>query len=101
VAGHDLVERIEERRSVQHPEHASQAPGQPDLGEERDGAAGVAGNRRPVAEHEPPAFVPRFFGHSCEQAARLFVGERQQSQLLVSVEPGDDTRRPPAELSGA
>jgi hypothetical protein len=29
------------------------------------------------------------------------VCERQQRQLFVSVEPGDDTRRPPAEPSGA
>jgi hypothetical protein len=36
---HDLVERIEERGGVQHPQHASQGPGQPGLGEERAGAA--------------------------------------------------------------
>jgi hypothetical protein len=101
VAGYELVERVDERRDAQRPERACQGPGQPDLCEERDAAARVAGNRRPVATHEPPAFVPRVFGHGYEQAAGLVVCERQQSQLFVSVEPGDDTRRPPAEPSGA
>jgi hypothetical protein len=101
VTGYEPIERVEERRGVQRPEHVSRGLGQPDLREERDAATGVAGNRCPVAEHEPPAFVPRLFGHTCEQAAGLFIGERQKRQLFVSVEPGDDTRRPPAELSGA
>jgi hypothetical protein len=101
LTGHDLVERVDERRDVQCSEHASQRPGKPDLGEERDTSSGVARNRCAVPEHEPPAVVPRFIVDGCEEAAGLSIGERQQSQLFASVEPGDDTRRPAAELSGA
>ena len=101
MAGCDLVERVDERRGVQRSDYASQRPGQPHLGEDRDSASGVAGNGRSVAEDEPPAFVPRLLGYASEQATGLSIGERQQSQLFESVEPGDDTRRPPAELSGA
>ena len=100
VTGYDLVERVDGRRGVGRSEHATQRPCEPDLGDERDAASGVAGNRRPVPEDEPPAFVPRFFAHGRKQSAGLIIGERQQRQLLASVEPGDDTRRPPAELSG-
>jgi hypothetical protein len=101
VTGQDLVERIDERRGIECSEHASHRPGKPDFGEERDATSGVAGNRRSVAEDEPPAVVPRLLGHGSEQAAGLSIGERQQSKLFTSVEPGDDTRRPAAELSGA
>jgi hypothetical protein len=100
VTGYDLVERVDERRGVQRSEDASQRAGQPDLGEERNASAGVAGDRRSVAQDEPPAFAPRFLGHSFEQVPGLVIGEGQQPQLLVSVEPRDDMRRPPAELSG-
>jgi hypothetical protein len=101
VAGHDLVERVYERGGVERLERAAQGPGQPDLGEEGDASTGVALERRAVAEHEPPAFIPRLFGHGGQQAAGLIVIERQQRQLLAPVDPGDDTRRPTAELSGA
>jgi hypothetical protein len=83
------------------PQRASQRPGQADLPEERDASSCVTGNRRPVAKDEPPAFVPRVFGHGPEQTIGLLVGERQQRQLFASIEPGDDPRRPPTELSGA
>jgi hypothetical protein len=101
VTGYDLVERVDEHRRVQRSEHASQRPGQSHLGEERDASSSVAGNRRPLPEDEPPAFIPRFLGHGHKQTAGLIIVERKQSQLFATVEPGDDTRRPPAELSGA
>jgi hypothetical protein len=100
VTGYDLVERIDGRRRMQRSQCASQRAGQPDVGEESDTAAGVAGDRRSVGQNEPPAFASRFLGHACEQVPGLIIGEGQQPQLLVPVEPGDDTRRPPAELSG-
>jgi hypothetical protein len=100
VTGYDLVERVDERRGVQRSEDASQRAGQPDLGEERNAAASVACDRRSVTQDEPPAFAARFRGDACEQVPGLVIRERQQPQLLVAVEPGDDTRRPPAELSG-
>jgi hypothetical protein len=99
--GDHLVERVDDRRGVECSEHASDRPREPDLGEQRYAASGVTGNRRPVAKDQPPALVPRLFGHVCEQAARLFICERKERQLFVSVESGDDTRRPSAELSGA
>jgi hypothetical protein len=101
VAGYHLVELVDEHRGVDRSERASQRPGQPDFDEERHAATVVAGNQRPVREGEPPALVPRFPGYAGEQPAGLVVRERQQSQFFASVEPGDDTRRPPAELSGA
>jgi len=86
---------------MERSERTSHGPGQPNLGEERDASSGVAGNRRSVPEDEPPAVVPRSFGHACEQAGGLVVAKRQESELFVPVEPCDDTRRPPAELSGS
>jgi len=86
---------------MERSERTSHWQGQPDLGEERNASSGVAGNRRSVPEDEPPAVVPRSFGHGCEQAACLVVAKRQESQLFVPVEPRDGTRRPPAELSGS
>jgi hypothetical protein len=77
VASHDLVERVEERGRVERSKEASERTRQPNLGEEGNPASRVACNRRPVAEHDPPAFVPRSFGHTCEQAGGLLVGERQ------------------------
>jgi hypothetical protein len=101
VTGYDLVERVDEHRRVQRSEHASQRPGQSHLGEERDASSSVAGNRRPLPEDEPPAFIPRFLGHGHKQTAGLIIVERKQSQLFATVEPGGDTRRPPAELSSS
>jgi hypothetical protein len=101
VPGYDLVEGVDDRGGVERSKHPPEGPGQPDFREQQDAASRVARNRSPVAEDEPPAFVARVLGYACEQAAGLFVGERQQSKLFAPVEPGDDTRRPAAELSGA
>jgi hypothetical protein len=101
VAGHELVERVEEARGAEGPQHVSERSRRPHFEEERDGASGVARDWRSVPQDEPPAFVPRVFGHGPEQTIGLLVGERQQRQLFASIEPGDDPRRPPTELSGA
>jgi hypothetical protein len=100
VPSDDLLDGVDEHRAAQRSKRASDRPCETDLSQERDASSGIAGNRRSVPEDEPPALVPRLFGHVCEQAAGLIIGEWQKSQLVVSVEPGDDTRRPPAELSG-
>jgi hypothetical protein len=50
---------------MERSERTSHLPGQPDLGEKRNASSGVAGNRRSVPEDEPPAVVPRSFGHGC------------------------------------
>jgi hypothetical protein len=101
VAGDELVEPVHERGGVEHLERAAERPGHPELGEDRDASAGVARKRRAVAEHEPPALVPRLLRHCSQKAARLVVGERQERQLFASVDRGDDTRRPATELSSA
>jgi len=71
VAGYHLVDGVEQRRCVEHPENAPEGPREPDLGEERDAAPRIAWNRRPIAKDEPPAFIPRFFRHSREQTRSL------------------------------
>jgi hypothetical protein len=101
VTGHDLVQRIDERRRVECSERTSHRPRQPDFGQEHNAAPGVTCNRSPVTENEPPAFEPGIYGDACEQAACLLIVQRKQRQLFVSVEPDDAPRRPPAELSGA
>jgi hypothetical protein len=101
VTGYDFVERVDERRRAEWLEHASDGLRQPDFGQEPNAASGVTGNRGPVTENEPPAFEPGAFGHTCEQAAGLLIVQRKQCHFFASVEPGDDTRRAPAELSGA
>ena len=63
MTGYNLVECVDERRGVERSEEASQRARLPDLGEQRYASSCVAGNRGSVAKDEPPAFVPRFFGH--------------------------------------
>jgi hypothetical protein len=101
VAGHDLVERVDDRRRVDCPERPSHRPRQADFGQERDAAPGVTGDRGSVADNEPPAFEPGVFGHACEETTGLLIRKGKNRDFVVSVEPDDDTRRPPAELSGA
>lgn len=101
VAGHDLVERVDDRRRVDCPERPSHRPRQTDFGQEHDAASGVTGDRGPVADNEPPAFEPGVFGHACEQTTGLLIRKGKNRDFFVSVESDDDTRRPSAELSGA
>jgi hypothetical protein len=101
VTSYDLVECIDDRRRVYCAEHVFHRPRQPDLGQERGAAPGVTGDRSSVAEDEPKASEPRIFGHAGQQTAGLLIVERKERNPFVSVEPNDDTRRPPTELSGA
>jgi hypothetical protein len=101
MPGYQAVESVDEWRRAEGAEYASERTGDPDLLEERHAASRVTRYRRAVAADEPPAFFPRVFRHGGEKASGLVIGERKQSQLFASVEPGDDPRRPPAELSGA
>jgi hypothetical protein len=75
--------------------------GQAQLGEERRAPAAVTGNRRAVAEDEPPALAPRLPGDGGEQTVGLRIVEREQGELFVTIEPGDEPRRPAAEPSAA
>lgn len=82
-------------------QQAPERPGEPNLREQRHASSRVAGDRSAVAEHKPPTFAPRFFGHGGKKALGFRIAERKERQLLAPVERGDDTRRPPAEASAA
>jgi hypothetical protein len=99
MAGYELVQRVHERRRSDGFQYQAERPGQPDLGEERHAPSAVAGNRCAVAEDEPPTLAALFLGHGREETTGLLIGEREQSQLFASVEPGDDPRRPAAKPS--
>jgi hypothetical protein len=101
VARNELVEPVDEHRRADRSQHTSEWPRQPHLGKERHAAALVARNERPVAKDEPPAVTAFVFRHGGEESPGFVIGEREQTELTVPVDPGDDTRRPPAELSGA
>lgn len=101
MTGGNLVERVDERRGTKRSEHAFERSCECDFAEERHAAAGIAGNRGPIAQDEPPAFIARFFGDVCEQARGLIIAQPYEGELLVSVEPDDDTRPPTAEPSSS
>jgi hypothetical protein len=101
VTRYDLVEGVDDRRCVECPERACDWLRQPDFAQERCAAPGVTGDRSSVADDEPKAPESLIFGHVGEQAACLVIGQRKERNLFVLVELDDDTRRPPAELSGA
>jgi hypothetical protein len=101
VAGHELVERVEEGRGAEGPQRAPERAHRTHFEEQSDAASGIARDGRAVPEDEPPALVARVIGHRREQTSGFLVGQRQQRQLFTSVELGDDPRRPPTELSGA
>jgi hypothetical protein len=101
VAGHEVDERVDERRQPQGAKKAPERTGQADLGEEPDSSALVAGNEGAVAEDEPPTLAARFLRNVAEQTAGFLVREREQCQLLATIERGDDPRRPAAEVSAA
>lgn len=101
IPGHHLVEHVDGRRQMKPPQPAAEPSGELDLGQEHDAPALVAGDECAIAEHDPPAFAALFLGHRGEQASRLLGCEREQGQLLATVERGDDPRRPAAKSSAA
>jgi hypothetical protein len=101
IAGYELVETVDEYRRVKRSQHAPEWTSEPELREHRHTPSRVAGHRSAVAEHKPPTLTPRFLGHGGKEAVGFRIVERKESQLLLSVERGDDTRRPAAEPSAA
>jgi hypothetical protein len=101
MAGEHLVDAVDERAGPERSQAATERPRQPQLGEHSDPASVVAGEGRAVAQDEPPALVPPLVRDRLEQALRRLVGQREQRELLLSVERDDDPRRPAAELSAA
>jgi hypothetical protein len=99
MASQELVERVKQCGCAERSQHAAQQPCQAEFGEERDAPSAVAGNRRAVAEDEPPTLSACLVGHRSEQPVGLLIREREQGQLLVAVEFDDDPRRPAAEPS--
>jgi len=51
----------------------------------RDTAARVAGNKRPVAAHKPPALPALQDRNPPKQPRRLGIGQREQREFLTSV----------------
>lgn len=98
---HEPVEPVEEPRQPERAEDTPERSGKPDLGQEHQAPAVIARDRGTIAEHEPPALAALVLGYPSEQSGGFLVGERQQRQLVPSVERGDDPRRPSAELSAA
>ena len=78
---------------------SAERSGQPDLGKKRDAPSAVAWDGCAIAEDEPPAFVALLLGDFGQQTVGLPIGERKQGQFVVSVDGGDDPRRPTAEPS--
>ena len=97
----ELVDRVGEAGQPQSAQDATDGTGQIELDEQEDAPASIARHRCAVSEHEPPAFAAssRFDGR--QQPARLVILERQQRQLVMDVDPGDDPRRPAAQPSAA
>jgi hypothetical protein len=95
----EFVPHVDERRQSQRAKDAAERSGKLDLGKEQDAPTPVPSDRRPIAEYEPPTFAALFVRHRGEEASRLFIVKRKQGQLLATVEPGDDPRRPAAEPS--
>jgi hypothetical protein len=98
---HKPVQRVHQHRRSYGSQDPAEGAGQPDLGQESQAPAAVAGKQAPVEKDEPPAFATRLLGHGREQALRFLVGQREQRQLFTPVDRGDDPRRPPAELSAS
>jgi hypothetical protein len=101
MAGYQPVQGVDEHRCVKRSQHASERTRKPDLGEERHTSSGVAGHQRAVAENEPPTLAAGFLGYRSEEAVGLRIAEWKESHLPVSVERGDDPRRPATEPSAA
>jgi hypothetical protein len=86
---------------VDDSQEPSQRPSQSYLFEKCDAAAGIARNGRCVPQDEPPAVVAPSFADAGEQSNSCILGERKKGQLVPTIQSRDDTRREPAEPSGA
>jgi hypothetical protein len=53
-----------------------------------------------VSKDEPPAVTTLVCRHGGQELPGFVIGQSEQAQPLVSIDLRDDTRRPPAELSG-
>jgi len=101
VTGDEPIEGIDEPCRVEGLQQPAEPACQAELEEERHAATPIARQWRPVAKDEPPALPACVLGDGVEQASSLVVGERQQRNLSVSVELGNDPRCPAAEPSPA
>jgi hypothetical protein len=86
VLSEERVEAVDERSQSTRAEHRSKPSGQPDLGQEDDPPARLAGNGQPAGADDPPAFGTSVLRHRGEQAAGFLVRKWQQGELLVPVE---------------
>ncbi len=70
-----------------------------DLGKEYNSSALVPTDCGAIAEHDPPTLPALLLRHRGQQVAGLLIAEREQRQLLPTVQPSDDPRRVTAEFS--
>jgi hypothetical protein len=98
VSGNDLVYPVDERREPAGAKKPAERAGEPDLAEQNNAPATVPRDRRAVTENDPPALPSPLFGYAGEQPAGFLVREREQGAPRRD-DPGDDPRRPSAELS--
>ena len=97
----ELVESVDRRSSSDEPKEPPHGPSTTHFCEKRDAASSIARYERRVAQDEPPAIVPLARRDVRKQPGSRLVVEREKGKLVPTIEPCDDTRREPAELSGA
>jgi len=99
VSGDDHVDPVDDGRKPADAKKTAEGSCDPDLAEHKNTSARVPPHRRAITQHDPPAFPAPFLGHAREQPAGLLLRERKKGQLSTLIDPGDDPRRPSAELS--
>jgi hypothetical protein len=77
MAGHELVESVDEPGHPQRAKGMTERAGRVELDEQQHAAASVPPDGRAVSEHEPPTFGASRRRDGREQPAGLLVGQRQ------------------------
>ena len=96
-----MVERVDDGRQPKRSQPAPAPAREPHRGQEHHAPALVSRDEGPIAKHQPPAFASSGFRHLGQQFTGPLVGEWQQGHFSVSVDGGDDPRRPTTEPSAA
>jgi hypothetical protein len=85
VSCDEFVERVDVAAGMDRAQGPRDRLGQTYLRKKRDTAARVAGNKRPVAAHKPPALPALQDRNPSKQPRRLGIGQREQREFLTSV----------------
>ena len=94
MARDNTIERVHERREAETLQHPAERCQHADLTHDGHAGAGVPAQRRPVAQHEPPAFSALVLGYGGEQGAGPLVIQWKDGERVMPVERGGDPRRP-------